>query len=341
MKKLFSSLIIILCIALTGCSKKEDKTDSSSKKTDSVTTKTTTPNTTTEKKESANSSSEEKKVAKETDDLRDKSGAIRVKFPAGATQVTLNGKINGFGEHVTYVFEAKKGQKLLANVMSVEMNANIRISQIISPSGNGDGPFGTKTTYDLGENGDWKIVLSENQMAGDPWKGEFQLLIRGCSKKEEKPETTNKPPETTVPPPTTTTEKKENANTSTEEKKDSKEPEKKNELRDKSGAIRVKFPAGSTEIVVNGKINGAKDKPSYIFEAKKGQNLVSRVFSEDPKSNITIAQLISPTGKPYGPFGVKFRYDLNEDGDWKIILTENLNAGSSWIGEYKLLVSIK
>ncbi|MBS1495235.1 MAG: hypothetical protein JST55_17145 [Bacteroidetes bacterium] len=177
MKKLFP--IIIVCIALTGCTKKEDKTDTSTQKTETPKT-TTPPTTTTDKMETANSSAEEKKESKESDkkdELRDKSGAIRVKFPAGATQVTLNGKINGFGEHITYVVEAKKGQKMFVNVMSVEMNSNIKISQIISPSNEGDGPFGEKTTYDLTENGDWKIVLGENQMAGDPWKGEYQLLI--------------------------------------------------------------------------------------------------------------------------------------------------------------------
>jgi uncharacterized lipoprotein NlpE involved in copper resistance len=177
MKKIFSTLIIIICLTLIGCTKKEDKTDTTTKKTESESPKTTTSTTTTDKKETANSSSEDKKESDKKEELRDKSGAIRVKFPAGATQITLNGKINGFGEHITYVVEAKKGQKMFANVMSVEMNSNIRISQIISPSGNGDGPFGEKTTYDLTENGDWKIVLGENQMAGDPWKGEYQLLI--------------------------------------------------------------------------------------------------------------------------------------------------------------------
>lgn len=176
MRKLFSVLVIIICVTLIGCSKKEEKTDTATQKTEAPKT-TTPPGTTTDKKETANSSSEEKKESDKKEELRDKSGAIRVKFPAGATQITLNGKINGFGEHITYVVEAKKGQKMFVNVMSVEMNSNIRISQIISPKGEGDGPFGEKTTYDLAETGDWKIVLGENQMAGDPWKGEYQLLI--------------------------------------------------------------------------------------------------------------------------------------------------------------------
>lgn len=182
MKKIVPIFVIIISFILMGCSKKEEKPETTTEKKTETTTQS--PSTITEKAPTANGSIEEKvqqkndsKEPEKKDELRDKSGAIRVKFPAGATQVTLNGKINGFGEHITYVVEAKKGQKLFTNVMSVDMNANIRISQIISPSGEGDGPFGPKTQYDLTENGDWKIVLSENQMAGDPWKGEFQLLI--------------------------------------------------------------------------------------------------------------------------------------------------------------------
>lgn len=58
-----------------------------------------------------------------------------------------------------------------------EPNANIRIAQIISPSGKAEGPFGVKAKFDFNESGDWTIVLSENQMSGDPWKGEYKLMI--------------------------------------------------------------------------------------------------------------------------------------------------------------------
>lgn len=102
---------------------------------------------------------------------------IRIKFPAGSTQVTLNGSISGFGHNITYIFEASKGQTLNASVKPAQKNGNIRIAQIFLPSGKADGPFGEQMKYSLAENGDYKLVLSENQMAGDPWKGEFFLTI--------------------------------------------------------------------------------------------------------------------------------------------------------------------
>lgn len=179
MKKLILLSIFTCIVYFTGCGKKEDKTESPDSKNNQTTTQqntTTTPKT--ETKTDANKSSEEKKLSSDIkEELRDKTGAIRVKFPAGATEVTLNGKIDGFGEEVTYVFEVSKGQQLNASVTSSDKNANIRISQIITPKDEGDGPFGQKIKYNFDQSGDWKLVLSENQMAGDPWKGEFKLTI--------------------------------------------------------------------------------------------------------------------------------------------------------------------
>lgn len=173
------------------------------------------------------------------------------------------------------------------------------------------------------------------------------VYFTGCTKKDEKSDTTTKPQETTTPPPSTTpvptqTEKKEEPVKSVEEKK---ETEKKESLRDKSGAIRVSFPAGSTEVMLNGKINGISDRISYVVDAKKGQSMITRVMAaypeKEPNANIRIAQIISPSGKAEGPFGVKAKFDFNESGDWTIVLSENQMSGDPWKGEYKLMISIR
>lgn len=108
---------------------------------------------------------------------KDKPGDIRVRFPEGSTQVTLNGTINGFGQNIYYVFEVRKGQKLTSRVKPKSGSGNIRISQIIDPTGKADGPFGGYMTYALDKAGDWKIVLNENMMSGKPWAGEYLLTI--------------------------------------------------------------------------------------------------------------------------------------------------------------------
>lgn len=54
-------------------------------------------------------------------------------------------------------------------------NGNIRISQIEMPDGTTDGPFGTEMSYRLSQTGSYRLILSANQMAGDPWGGRAWL----------------------------------------------------------------------------------------------------------------------------------------------------------------------
>ena len=139
-----------------------------------------TPDTSNKDTTSVNEQTKKTDEHASRDDSKDEhhsSDGIRVTFPVGSTEVSVNGEISGLGEQKIYVMEVKEGQKLNASVKPADGDGNIRISQIISPTGEADGPFGPSVTYDLNASGDWKIVLSENQMAGDAWKGEYILTI--------------------------------------------------------------------------------------------------------------------------------------------------------------------
>ncbi|MDZ4711577.1 MAG: hypothetical protein SGI89_04550 [bacterium] len=160
-------LIFILTAYFYSCGQNDNKTQSSGTTgKDSNTTATT--KTETKKPVETNT---------EKSDPRRSPQGIRINFPVGSTEVTLNGQIDGFAQSITYVFEASKGQKLNASVKPKSGEGNIRISQIFLPSGRADGPFSNQMTYALPENGDYKIILGEDQMAGDPWKGEYLLTI--------------------------------------------------------------------------------------------------------------------------------------------------------------------
>lgn len=186
MKKTALILILMCFIYITGCDKKEDKkeekTETLNKPQETTTPPAPTVTTPTEKKEEVNKTAEEKKSPEKKESLRDKSGAIRVNFPAGSNEILLNGKINGFADKITYVVDAKQGQglfaRVIANYTNKNPNPNVYIDQIISPSGKADGPIGIKTLreYRITESGDWKIVIAESQMA-DAWKGEYTLQI--------------------------------------------------------------------------------------------------------------------------------------------------------------------
>lgn len=136
-----------------------------------------TPEKDTASIEEQKNQTDEHKDHDDSDGEKHSSDGIRVTFPVGSTEVSIDGEISGLGEQKTYIMEVKEGQKLNASVKPADGEGNIRISQIINPKGEADGPFGPSVTYDLNASGDWKIVLSEDQMAGDSWKGEYVLTI--------------------------------------------------------------------------------------------------------------------------------------------------------------------
>ena len=93
-----------------------------------------------------------------------------------------NGKIQTIlhkeKEQIIYIkFPSEEYKKLSARISSQDSKANIRISQIIMPNGKMDGPFGTEFTYDLPQQGTYGLLIHENQMAGDPWIGNFRIEI--------------------------------------------------------------------------------------------------------------------------------------------------------------------
>ena len=166
--KYLLSIILLISFFIFSCGQKENKTPETGTRTENK--KQPAANTTEQAKE--NKASENHETEK-----REKPKDIRVEFSVGSTQVTLNGNIKGFGQNIPYVFEVSKGQKLNASVKPKTGEGNIRIGQIIDPSGKADGPFGDQMTYKLNQSGDWKLIINENMMSGEPWAGEYLLTI--------------------------------------------------------------------------------------------------------------------------------------------------------------------
>jgi hypothetical protein len=91
--------------------------------------------------------------------------------------VVINDTLNGLSDKKTYVIEAQDGQTFIAKITTPSDTANIRINQIISPSGEADGPFGKDITYPIAETGAWKIILGGSLMQGDDYKGSYKLTL--------------------------------------------------------------------------------------------------------------------------------------------------------------------
>lgn len=82
------------------------------------------------------------------------------------------------GKHMVFSFDVSKPGKLQASVKPDAANGNVRIAQIFMPDHTADGPFGMEMTYDLKQTGEYRLVISENQMAGDPYQGPFTLHVK-------------------------------------------------------------------------------------------------------------------------------------------------------------------
>jgi hypothetical protein len=57
-------------------------------------------------------------------------------------------------------------------------NGNLRLTQIVMPDGNTDGPFGQEIDYDLPQTGRYQLLFHENMMAGDPRSGNVQITVK-------------------------------------------------------------------------------------------------------------------------------------------------------------------
>lgn len=80
-------------------------------------------------------------------------------------------------DYVNLVFNSEDFTKMTTTLSAQDSTANIRFSQIVMPNGDMDGPFGATISYHLPIQGDYLLLIHENQMAGDPWSGDFEINI--------------------------------------------------------------------------------------------------------------------------------------------------------------------
>ncbi|MDH7462967.1 hypothetical protein QEG73_16850 [Chitinophagaceae bacterium 26-R-25] len=67
---------------------------------------------------------------------------------------------------------------LSARIITPDDKDNIRFNQIFMPDKSSDGPFGKELNYDIKKTGLYKLIIGEDLMAENPYKGEFSLELR-------------------------------------------------------------------------------------------------------------------------------------------------------------------
>ncbi len=102
---------------------------------------------------------------------------ITVSFPKDSTWTKIEGKMRGISHPITVLIPVKQGKQLSAFLQTEDSTANIRINQIFTADGKADGPFGKEIKYPIKKEGTYKLIIGENMMQGDEWKGTFWLTV--------------------------------------------------------------------------------------------------------------------------------------------------------------------
>lgn len=81
-------------------------------------------------------------------------------------------------QKLVFVFDSDTANRLSVKISSPDSLANLRINQIIDAKENADGPFGKELDYKIQEKGLHHVIVSENQMAGNPWGGRLKFELK-------------------------------------------------------------------------------------------------------------------------------------------------------------------
>ncbi len=76
-------------------------------------------------------------------------------------------------QKMVFVLDTDTAKKIKLKISAQDSTANLRITQIIDPKGVSDGPFGREVEFPIVQKGKHQIIISENQMQGEPWGGRF------------------------------------------------------------------------------------------------------------------------------------------------------------------------
>jgi hypothetical protein len=84
------------------------------------------------------------------------------------------------------------------------------------------------------------------------------------------------------------------------------------------------------------------DNPVVVpLKISSGKELFAALSSDDKKANIRVSQVQFPDSTFDGPFGREMHYQIKSPGNYKLIIGEDMMAGTRWQGDFVLKVSMK
>lgn len=162
------ALLIVLCAAALAC----NNTGENKMNTDSLAAKTGSINN---KKDTTSKNTSEEGVS---NNIATNDSTIHISFSKDSTWVTIDGKMKGINHPVSVYIPVKQGKQLTVTILPEDSLANIRINQIFTPDGKADGPFGRELKHTIKQPGTYKLIIAENMMQGEEWKGKFKLTVK-------------------------------------------------------------------------------------------------------------------------------------------------------------------
>ncbi|WP_104382436.1 hypothetical protein [Sphingobacterium sp. HMA12] len=81
------------------------------------------------------------------------------------------------GHTDTIFISVHRADSVRIKIKTPSDTANIRISQLFSPNGTADGPFGKELTHRFIDSGQYYITVNENKMVGNRYTGPYEVEI--------------------------------------------------------------------------------------------------------------------------------------------------------------------
>ncbi len=102
---------------------------------------------------------------------------IPVIFAKGTGRAEVREHLKGLADSKIFVFEAKKGQTLIATLKTPVTPGNVRIKQIVNPLEVAESPLCSQINTNITASGRWKLIVDESNMVGEEYVGDFTLTI--------------------------------------------------------------------------------------------------------------------------------------------------------------------
>jgi hypothetical protein len=105
--------------------------------------------------------------------------------------------------------------------------------------------------------------------------------------------------------------------------------------------IHLDFAKDSSTVTAKGHLDKKGDPVICYLPVSKGKRLTASLIPDNAKANIRFSKIHLPNGKTDGPFSPNLKYDLAQQGTYKIYIAPNRMAGDPVSTDFLLKVKVE